>query len=135
MTGNLARGNDDEVVARVRVAAAAARAARDTVGVVRLQPGLWGLVRRFSRTVWERVTGEDYPDTGGVEVTLDGARARVEITAVTDGRAQAAAVARAVQDAVARAVPAETGLPVDVVAVHITEIDLYGLPRRARPAG
>lgn len=119
-------GSESATVTAVRVAAAAAQAARATPGVTRLQPGLWGLVRRFSQEAWERATGQDYPDTGGVEVDLDGDRALVELTVVTDGRAQAAAVVRAVQREVDRAVRDATGLRATVVAVHVTEIDLYG---------
>lgn len=120
------RGSEQATVTGVRVAAAAADAARATAGVVRLQPGVWGLVRRLSQEVWERATGQEYPDTGGVEATLDGDRVRIDLTVVTDARAQAAAVVRALQQAVSEAVTDATGLLVSVVSVHVTDIDLYG---------
>lgn len=125
---SVAPGSESRTVTAVRIAAAAADAARATPGVLRLQPGLWGLVRRFSQEAWERATGQDYPDTGGVFVALDGGGARVELTVVTDGRTPAAAVVRAMQQAVSSAVTDTTGLHVDVVSVHVTEIDLYRQP-------
>lgn len=119
-----ARGSEWATVVAVRAAAAAAEAARGTPGVLRLQPGVWGLMRRFSQELWERATGQDYPDTAGVDAVLDGEQVRVEITLVTEGHEQAAAVVRAVQQAARHAVTDTTGLRVSVVAVHVTGIDV-----------
>lgn len=90
---------------------------------------MWGLVRRFSQEVWERATGQEYPDTGGVQAILDGDRIRIELTVVTDARTQAAAVVLALQQVVSEAVTDATGLLVSVVSVHVIDIDLYGAAR------
>ncbi|WP_084216196.1 Asp23/Gls24 family envelope stress response protein [Pseudonocardia spinosispora] len=118
---------DVEIDIEVTAAAVAATAARATVGVARLQPGVWGLVQKFSQQMWERATGKTYPDTAGVEVTLDGDTIAVEVTLVLHGGYQAAAVADAVQQAVPPAVTAATGLAVSTVTVRITDIDLTPL--------
>jgi uncharacterized alkaline shock family protein YloU len=111
----------------VAVAAAAAQAARTTAGVVRLQPRIWGLVQQLSQQMWERATGRPYPDTAGVEATLDGDTVTVEIALVLHGRYQATAVADAVQRAVPPAIRTATGLTVSTVTVRITDIDLTPL--------
>ncbi len=116
-----------DIEVEVRVAAAAAAAARVTPGVVRLQPGLWGLVQQLSREAWQRATGQAFPDIGGVEAELDGASASVELTLVVDAGAPAVSVVAAVQRSVTEAVSAATGLRVRSVAVHICEIDLTRL--------
>ena len=123
--------SEQDIVTEIRVAAAAAQAARATPGVVRLQPNLWGLVRRFSQQVWERVTGKPYPDVAGVEVQLDDESATIELTLVTDGRHPAASIAAAAQRAVVEAVTTQTGLAVTSVAVHVCEIDIT---HRGQPA-
>jgi uncharacterized alkaline shock family protein YloU len=111
----------------VAAAAAAAAATRATTGVVRLQPRIWGLVQQLSLEMWERATGKPYPDTAGVDATLDGGTVAVEIAMVLHGRYQAAAVADAVQRAVPPAVSSATGLTVSTVTVRITDIDLTPL--------
>ncbi len=116
--------SDQDTITEVRVALAAAQAARATPGVVRLQPGLWGLVRRLAQQAWERATGQPYPDLDGVEVHLDAESAEIELTLVTDGSIPAASVVTAVQGSVSDAVTAQTGLAVRSVAVHVSEIDI-----------
>lgn len=115
----------EDVVAEIRVADAAARAARAVQGVARLQPGVWGLVRQLAAEAFERATGQDVPDIGGVQAELvnDGG-VRVELQIVVDGGYQAAAVGRAVQEAVAGSVLAETRQPVSSVRVRIVEVVL-----------
>lgn len=125
-TANLRRR---DTITEVRAASAAAHAARATPGVVRLQPGVWGLVRQLTREAWEQATGHAYPDLGGVEVQLNGDTVAVELTLVTDGRRSAATTAAAVQQAVTDAVPAHTELVVRSVAVHVCQIDLTHNPR------
>ena len=122
MTARAVRDNTE-----VAVAAAAAAAARATAGVVRLQPGVWGLVQQLSHQMWERATGKAYPDTAGVEATLEGDTLTVDIALVLHGHYQATAVADAVQRAVPPAVTAATGLAVNTVTVRITDIDLTPL--------
>jgi hypothetical protein len=119
-----------DVTTEVRLAVAAAGAARATPGVVRLQPGLWGLVQQLTRELWERATGQCYPDVGGVRVSLGGGAATVEIALVTDARFEAASVAVAAQRAAADAVGLAAGADgpeLRSVAVHISEISLTGL--------
>jgi uncharacterized alkaline shock family protein YloU len=111
-------------VADVHVASAAAGAARATPGVERLQPGLWGLVQQLSHELWERATGEAYPDVAGVEVEMQDGVALVDVTLATDGTIPAGQVAAAVQRAVVDAVAARTAVPVLSVAVHVCEIAL-----------
>lgn len=123
--------SDQGTVAEVRVAVAAAQAARATPGVVRLQPGVWGLVRRLAQQAWERATGQPYPDLGGVEVQLNDQTTTIELTLVTDGRNQAGSVVTAVQRSVIDAVTAQTGLAVHSVTVHVCEIDINRPPHPA----
>jgi uncharacterized alkaline shock family protein YloU len=116
---------DHGAVADIQIAAVAAATARSIPGVARLQPGLWGLVQQLSRELWVRITGEPYPDIGGVDVALlDDTTATVDITLVTDGHRPAAAVAADVQHAVTTAIAARLAIPVGAVAVHVCEINL-----------
>jgi uncharacterized alkaline shock family protein YloU len=113
----------------VAAASAAADAARATPGVVRLQPGLWGLVQQLSREMWERATGTRYPDIAGVEATLDadGTAVHLDISMVLHSGHNATAVSAAVQESARIAVTALTGLAVTTVTTHITDIDLAPL--------
>lgn len=119
----------DATAAEIAAASAAADATRSTPGVVRLQPRLWGLVQQLSREMWERATGAHYPDIAGVEATLDGEGGAVdiEISMVLHSIHNATTVSAAVQLAVRHAVPAATGLIVNIVTTHITDIDLSPL--------
>lgn len=131
----------DDVVVEVRAADAAARAARAVPGVVRLQPGVFGLLARFAAQAFERVTGQELPDIAGVQAQLcggpgddpehDSDRAvQLELQIVVDGGYRVAAVAAMVAHAVTAVVPPVTGVGVAGVRVHVVEIDLYeiGLP-------
>lgn len=119
----------DRYNAEVAAASAAADAARATPGVVRLQPKLWGLVQQLSREMWERATGTRYPDIAGVEATLDhnGTAVDIEISMILHSGHNATTVSAGVQAAVRIAVPAATGLIVNAVSTHITDIDLTPL--------
>jgi len=117
------------VLAEIRAAdaaARAARAARAVPGVVRLQPGAWGLLGQLAAQAWERATGLELPDIAGVDADLNDAHGmRMEVQLVIDGSSHAATVGVAVQDAVAAAVHAEIGVTVTAVRVHIVEVDLH----------
>lgn len=114
-----------DVVIEVRAADAAARAARAVPGVVRLQPGIWGLVRQLAALAWERATGQDLPDIAGVQAELtDNGGIRVDLRLAVDGRRQVTAVGVAVQDAVTAAVSADVDIAVIAVRVHIVEVVL-----------
>lgn len=65
MSPSIAPGSHDgpagsegpDVLIEIRAAEAAATAARAVPGVVRLQPGLMGLVVQIASEAWERLTG------------------------------------------------------------------------------
>jgi uncharacterized alkaline shock family protein YloU len=117
--------SDRGAVADIQIAAIAAATVKSIPGVTRLQPGVWGLVQQLGRELWERITGEPYPDTAGVDAAiLDDATATVDITLATDGHRSAAAVVADVQHAVTTAIAAHVAIPVSVVAVHVCEISL-----------
>ncbi|GAA1114722.1 Asp23/Gls24 family envelope stress response protein [Kribbella jejuensis] len=111
----------------IRYADSVARAARSVPGVVRLQPGVVGLLRQFAAQAWERTTGTQAPDTAGVDVhlTADG-HARVDVRIVVDINHQAAEVGAAVHHAATQAI---TDRPV-TARVHIVDIDLEPIPAR-----
>ncbi|WP_410666929.1 Asp23/Gls24 family envelope stress response protein [Amycolatopsis sp. cmx-4-68] len=111
------------VIADPVVAGVAARAAITTPGVVRLEPGLRGLVTAWTRAARQRWKGLDPAPADGVRVRTTDGRVRVEIDLVTAAADQAAAVGRAVQRAVGRSVTEQTGLVVDEVSVSILDIE------------
>lgn len=115
----------DDVMVEVRAADAAARAARTVPGVVRLQPGVLGLLAQLAAQAFERATGTALPDIAGVQADLADDRAvRIELQIVIDGGYQAAAVGAMVHQAVTEVVPAVAGVTVNEVRVHIVEVDL-----------
>lgn len=115
----------DDVVVEVRTAEAAARAARAVPGVARLQPGVLGLLGQLAAQVFERVTGLELPDIGGVQADLAHDRTvRIELQIVVAGGSQAAAVGAMVHQAVTEVVPVTAGVGVSEVRVHIVEVEL-----------
>lgn len=113
----------DYVIADPVIAGVAARAAIGTPGVVRLEPGLRGLVTAWTRAARHRWRGLDPAPADGVRVRTTDGRVTVEIDLVTASADQAAAVGRAVQRAVGQFVTAQTGLVVDEVSVSIMDIE------------
>lgn len=109
-------------VTEIRIAAAAATAARTTAGVAHLQPGLWGLVHQLGNELWTRVTGQPRPDTAGVEVTVDGDLVAIDITLVTDGHLPATLVAGNLQRRVDLAVRESCSVIPSRIAVHVADI-------------
>ncbi|GAA3557421.1 Asp23/Gls24 family envelope stress response protein [Amycolatopsis ultiminotia] len=114
------------VIADPVVASVAARAAIETSGVVRLEPGLRGLVTAWTRAARQRWKGLEPAPADGVRVRTVEGRRIVEVDVVTSGVDQAAAVGRAVQRAVTRAVADQTGLSVAAVTVSILDIEAAG---------
>ncbi|MGW5194478.1 hypothetical protein ACWEOO_34840 [Kribbella sp. NPDC004138] len=109
---------------RLALAQTAATAARSVAGVVRLQPGLVGLLKQFATQAWERTTGRPVPDVAGIDVDLraDGLlliNARI-VTAVTHNATE---VGHAVRTAITKEVESTTG-SVPEVRVRIVEIAL-----------
>ena len=111
-------------VERLALAEAAATAARSVAGVVRLQPGLVGLLKQFAAQAWERATGRPVPDVAGIDVDLraDGS-VQVSARIVTAAGYRAADVGDAVHAAISKAVDSATG-SVSEVRVRIVEIEL-----------
>ncbi|MEU0529318.1 Asp23/Gls24 family envelope stress response protein [Amycolatopsis tolypomycina] len=113
----------EHVIADPVIASVAARAAITTPGVVRLEPGLRGLVTSWTRAARQRWQGLDPAPADGVRVRTTGGRVTVEIDLVTAADDQVAAVGRAVQRAVRRSVAEQTGLVVDAVSVSVMDIE------------
>jgi uncharacterized alkaline shock family protein YloU len=106
------------VVAAVAVSAAAA-----VPGVVRVEPGLAGLVSSAVRATRQRIKGLVPAPTEGARVEFERAdTVRVEVDVVISGQDQAAAVGRALQRVVAGAITEATGLRVAEVGVSILDI-------------
>jgi uncharacterized alkaline shock family protein YloU len=116
------------------VAAVAVHAAAGVPGVVRVEPGLVGLVGSVVRAARQRIKGLDPAPTEGARVEFDragggGRTVRVDVDVVISGQDQAAAVGHALQRAVASAVTQATGLPVAEVGVSIIDV-LWDVARR-----
>lgn len=111
------------VVGTSVVAAVAVHAAAAVPGVVRVEPGLVGLMGSVVRTTRQWVKGLDPAPTEGARVEFDGPdTVRVEVDVVISGQDQAAAVGHALQRAVAGAITDTTGLAVAEVNVSILDI-------------
>ncbi|SFW55769.1 Asp23/Gls24 family envelope stress response protein [Amycolatopsis australiensis] len=115
--------NAEYVIEDPVIAGVAARAAIGTPGVVRLEPGLRGLVTGWTRAARQRWQGLDPAPADGVRVRTADGRVTVRIDLVTAAADQAAAVGRAVQRAVGRSVTEQTGVVVDEVSVSIMDIE------------
>lgn len=115
------------VVEPAVLAAVAARAALATPGVLRLEPGVRGLVSGLVRAGRQRFTGIEPAGADGVRVRshADG-RISVEIDAVLSTERPATEVGVAVQREVLRVVEERTGQPVAEVRVGIVDIETGG---------
>ncbi|WP_427893372.1 hypothetical protein ACQHIV_10900 [Kribbella sp. GL6] len=124
MDGSFVTPDDAAEVERVELAEVAAAAARSVAGVVRLQPGLVGLLKQLAAQAWERATGRPVPDIAGIDVELR-ADGRVEVGAriVTAATHRAAEVGAAVHASISTAVESVTGTAPQV-RVRIVEIAL-----------
>ncbi|SFA77144.1 Uncharacterized conserved protein YloU, alkaline shock protein (Asp23) family [Amycolatopsis marina] len=111
------------VIDDVVIAGVAARAAAGTPGVVRLEPGLTGLVVAWSRAARGRWKGITPAPAEGVTVQSSGDELSVRVDIVVSGADQAAAVGQAVQRGVARAIAEDVGLRVAGVSVSILDIE------------
>lgn len=111
------------VIADAVIASVAARAAATTPGVVRLEPGLKGLVTAWTRATRQRWKGLDPAPADGVRVRSAEGTVSVQVDIVTSALDQAAAVGQAVQRGVTRAVAEETGIRVEEVSVSILDIE------------
>ncbi|WP_020663894.1 Asp23/Gls24 family envelope stress response protein [Amycolatopsis benzoatilytica] len=112
------------VIAAPVVAGVAARAAAETAGVVRLEPGLRGLATALARVARDRWKGLEAAPAEGVRVRMADERLTVEVDVVVSAVDQAAAVGQAVQRSVRREVAEQTGRTVDAVRVSIVDIEM-----------
>lgn len=119
------------LLTEINAADAAAQAARTVPGMVRLQPGVWGLIRQFATQAWTQATGKPLPDIAGVDASLNSQATllRIDLRIVVSIDHHAASVGTAVHDAVTTAVHAVTDTPTQV-RVHIVEVELE--PHRGR---
>ncbi|WP_405162565.1 Asp23/Gls24 family envelope stress response protein [Nocardia sp. NBC_01499] len=106
------------------IAAVAAQAACATPGVVRLEPGVRGLVSSLVRVGKQRLTSADPAPAEGVRVrrTASGALS-VQVDVVISAERAAAVIGHAVQQEVSRVVFEQTGQTVDEVSVTILDIE------------
>lgn len=111
------------VISDTVVSSVAARAAMATPGVVRLEPGLVGLVTAWGRAARQRWEGLTPAPADGVTAKIVDGQAQVKVDLVTSSIDQAAAVGTAVQRAVSREVAEQTGLTVSAVTVSILDIE------------
>lgn len=119
-----ADGSPGRDLERVAIAEAAAGAVRAVPGVVRLQPGLAGLLKQFAAQAWERATGRPAPDVAGIDVDLraDGT-VGIDVRIVTAVDHPAARVGAAAHLAVTAAIESTTQQTPEV-CIRIVEIDL-----------
>jgi uncharacterized alkaline shock family protein YloU len=108
------------------VAAIAVQAATGVPGVLRMEPGLSGLVTSVTRSLRQRLAGVDPAPAEGARAEIDNGRVWLEVAIAVSARDQAAAVGQAVQRAVAQAVRDATGYPVGEVAVSILHVEPGG---------
>ncbi|MBF6498890.1 Asp23/Gls24 family envelope stress response protein [Nocardia cyriacigeorgica] len=106
------------------LAAVAAHAALSTPGVVRLEPGVRGLVTTLMRAGRQRWLGTDPAPSEGVRVRrTELGRLVVQVDVVIAGDRHAGEVGRAVQRTVSQRVREQTGQDVDEVVVSILDIE------------
>ncbi|HEY1916495.1 MAG TPA: Asp23/Gls24 family envelope stress response protein [Streptosporangiaceae bacterium] len=105
------------------VAAIAVHAATQVPGVLRMEPGLSGLVTSVTRSLRQRLAGVDPAPAEGARAEIDDGKVWLDVAVAVGRQDQAAAVGQAVQRAVAQAVRDATGYPVGEVAVSILHID------------
>jgi hypothetical protein len=107
----------------IKAAEAAAIAARAVPGVVRLQPGVRGLLRHFAAQAWTQATGKALPDLAGVQADLTHDQLQLDLRIVVSIYYQAAEVGQAVTQAATLAVVGLADVP-SQVRTHIVEVDL-----------
>ncbi|MFB8278043.1 Asp23/Gls24 family envelope stress response protein [Nocardia colli] len=106
------------------VAAVAAQAACAVPGVVRLEPGVRGLVSSLVRVGKQRLTNTDPAASEGVRVRRSaGGALSVQVDVVISADRPAAVIGHAVQQEVSRVVFEQTGQTVDEVSVTILDIE------------
>jgi uncharacterized alkaline shock family protein YloU len=114
------------VLAESVVAAVSAHAARRTPGVLRVEPGLGGLVQRLAVRARHEVragSDDDRPaDAGGVDVELDGDEADVHVFVAVQAGVPVTSCAHEVQRRVVGALVTDVGLRRVRVAVSVLDV-------------
>lgn len=112
------------VVADAVVASVAARAAAAVPGVVRVEPGLRGLVAELTRAGKQLWSGYETAPTDGVRVLRDdGGALGAQLEVAIGAERHAGAVGAAVQHEVVRTVREQTGVRLDEVSVTVVDIE------------
>lgn len=114
----------ERIITEPVIAAIAAHVATRTPGVVRLEPGVVGVLREMTTIVRRRAGFAVTAPVEGVQVRFDGDAVRIHLDLVVTADRQAAATAVAAQRAVAEAVTASTGISAPAVSVSILDIDI-----------
>ncbi len=115
--------NTEFVVTDAVVAGVAARAAATVPGVLRLEPGVLGLVGHLARSGRQLWTGQEAAPSAGVRVRRAGGWLSIHIDLSMSAGSRVEEVGAAVQQEVARAVAEQTGVEVDTVSVTVLDIE------------
>ncbi len=139
MTSTAIGDSATAVIGESVLAAITVRAATAVPGVVRVEPGLTGLVASVARTARQRLKGLDPAPTEGVRVTVEhdlAGASSVRLTVAVAVRGRAVEIGAAVQRAVAASVAASAGVTVSAVTVSIMDIDqTHGQRHHGQRAG
>lgn len=111
------------VVADAVVAGIAAWAASRVSGVVRVEPGLRGLVAGLTRAGKQLWSGYETAASEGARVSRDSDALGVQLDIAIGADRSVAAVGAAVQRAVIEVVREQTGVLVDEVTVTVVDIE------------
>ncbi|MBF6174862.1 Asp23/Gls24 family envelope stress response protein [Nocardia blacklockiae] len=111
------------VVADPVLAGVAARAAAAVPGVLRLEPGVLGLVGQLARSGRQLLTGQESVPSGGVRIRRAGEWLKISVDLTVAAGGHVGDVCRDVQRSVARVVTEQTGVTVDEVSVTVLDIE------------
>ncbi|WP_024799572.1 Asp23/Gls24 family envelope stress response protein [Nocardia sp. BMG51109] len=111
------------VVADAVIAGVAARAAAAVSGVLRLEPGVLGLVGQLARSGKQLWTGVESAPSGGVRIRRAGAWLKIHVDLTVSAGSTVAVVGRSVQEQVTRVVAEQTGVTADEVSVTVLDIE------------
>ncbi|NKY51903.1 Asp23/Gls24 family envelope stress response protein [Nocardia vermiculata] len=103
------------------IGAVAAHAAASVPGVIRLEPGVLGVLGHLVRTGL-RWGNTDTAPSAGVRVRHSGGWLKVQVDLSVAAGANAGEVGQAVQQEVVRVVEEQTGMCVDAVSVTVLDI-------------
>ncbi|BCK53835.1 Asp23/Gls24 family envelope stress response protein [Nocardia wallacei] len=113
----------ETVVADAVIAGVAARAAATVPGVLRLEPGVLGLVGQLARSGLQLLTRQESAPSGGVRIRRAGEWLKIHVDLTIAAGGHVGEVARTVQREIARVVTEQTGVAVDEVTVCVLDIE------------